>query len=180
MKKTNLELRVLIQKSAQDDTESCRQLYELVVDKVYAYIHHRTNAEEVAVDLTQDTLSDLFTALRNFSYQSDAQFYAFVFVITKRMLAKHYNSINSDKTPETISETDVIADPINPTTRKEDGHDVRLAIEALDEVAREIVVLRHWSQYSFGEIASLLEMNENAVRVRHHRALTTLAANLNT
>ena len=58
-------------------------------------------------------------------------------------------------------------------------HSVHRALEQLDECSREIVVLHHWSRYTFAEIAAIINMNESAVRVRHHRARATLASVLN-
>jgi RNA polymerase sigma factor (sigma-70 family) len=48
------------------------------------------------------------------------------------------------------------------------------ALKQLDECSREIVVLHHWSRYTFGEIATIVDMTEEAVRVRHHRAKAVL------
>ena len=44
----------------------------------------------------------------------------------------------------------------------------------LSERDREVLVLRHLEQASVKEIASLLQISEAAVKVRHLRALTRL------
>jgi RNA polymerase sigma factor (sigma-70 family) len=71
--------------------------------------------------------------------------------------------------------TDIDLDTVAART---EGHDTRLdvvtALDTLDEHTREIVVLHHFSGYSFVEIAPIMRMTESAVRVRHHRALKSL------
>lgn len=179
MEQKEHDMRVLIEKSAQSDAESCKKLYTHLIDKVYPYVRHRTDTEEQAVDLTQDVFIDLFVSLPNFTYQSQTRFYAYVFVIVKRKLAKHYaeSSTRQLKTQIEFDENTIAFDTDTPT-RLEHAHDVERALSSLDTVAREIVVLRHWSRHSFVEIAAFMDMTESAVRVRHHRALQSLATKL--
>ena len=177
MEPSDHDIQVLIKNSAKGDAESCRQLYEHLVDKVYAYVRYRTAVEEQAVDLTQDVFIDLFPALEKFTYQSRGQFYSFVFVITRRKLARHY----ADKAKRDTVVFDEAITPVSGLDNREGGVDrldISAALSHLDEDSREIVVLRHWSRHTFGEIASLKDMTESAVRVRHHRALKVLANTL--
>jgi RNA polymerase sigma-70 factor (ECF subfamily) len=102
-----------------------------------------------------------------------------VFVITRRKLARYYNEaekhggvsglieFNEDTMSEASTET--------PADLR---LDVAQALDTLEETTREILVLHHFSRYTFGEIALLLDMTESAVRVRHHRAVQTLAEHL--
>lgn len=179
MEPSDHDMRVLITKSTQGDVEACKQLYEHLIDKVHPFVRSRTTTNEQAMDITQDVFIDLFPSLTNFVYQTRGQFYAFVFVITRRKLARHYDETTKRKERE-ASEFDEAQLPA--ADRGEvgyaDRHDVMAALQQLDEDAREIVELRHWSRYSFGEIALLKDMTESAVRVRHHRALKTLADTL--
>ncbi len=174
MEQTDHELRELIIESAKGDTESCKKLYESLADRVFAYVRFRTSTKEQALDLTQDIFIDLFATLSHFTYQSRAQFYSYVFVIARRKLARHYadserrgTRVMGEFDEETMSPTQV-------GTPTETESDVARALATLDDATREIVVLHHWSRYTFGEIGTLLNMTESAVRVRHHRALTRL------
>jgi RNA polymerase sigma-70 factor, ECF subfamily len=166
----------LVQKSASGDAGSFKELYEHLLDKVFAYVRYRTHTEEDATDLTQEVFVDLYKALPAFTYSSKEQFYGFVFTITKRKLAKHYankhtqalkntSEFDEDRYVETASDVHMSAD-------------IAHALTALDGITRDIVVLHHWSRYTFPEIATLIGMTESAVRVRHHRALKTLSASL--
>lgn len=170
------DISELVHKSAVGNAEAFRALYEHLIDKVFAYVRYRTNTEDDAIDLTQEVFVDLYKALPTCTYASKEQFYGFVFTITKRKLAKHYANKHT-QAAKNMSEFDeeryLASDNDTETT-----HDVTNALATLDDLTREIIVLHHWSRYTFPEIATLIDMTESAVRVRHHRALKTLSASL--
>lgn len=169
-------VHALIRSAKNNDDRASRELYEHLIDRVYAYVRYRTGSDTEATDLTQDIFIDLFKSLSGFTYQSDAQFYSFVFTITKRKLAKHYAGKNTEAA---LARVDV--DPETLTAAAADtetGDALDRALATLDGDVREIVVLHHWSRYSFAEIATLIDSTEGAVRTRHHRALKQLAATL--
>ena len=53
---------------------------------------------------------------------------------------------------------------------------VRLALAALPERDREVLVLRHLEQLSVAETAQVLGASQGAVKVRHLRALERIRA----
>ena len=170
------DISELVKQSASGDVAAFRGVYEHLIDKVFGYVRYRTNREEDATDLTQEVFVDLYKALPTFTYSSKEQFYSFVFTITKRKLAKYYASkhVIAAKHTSEFDEHTYVA----PTDNLELTKDIASALANLDEVAKDIVVLHHWSRYTFPEIATLINMTESAVRVRHHRALKTLSASL--
>lgn len=178
MEQVDHTIQTLITKSANGDTESCKKLYEHLVDKVFPYVRSRTSTQENATDITQDVFIDFFSTLPNFTYQSKAQLYAYVFVITKRKLARLYEHARTHGENTKTSFDEEIMSPHTEDASTSSTYDVAQALSHLDEETREIVVLHHWSRYTFREIAELLGMTESAVRVRHHRALPTLATYL--
>ena len=60
--------------------------------------------------------------------------------------------------------------------KSEESGWVRMAMELLDQVDREVLVLRQWEQRSFPEIAEQLGLTESGARMRCTRALGKLAA----
>jgi RNA polymerase sigma-70 factor (ECF subfamily) len=140
---------------------------------VFPFVRSRTGTKEEALDVTQDVFIDFFEALPRFTFQSAAQLYAYVFVIAKRKLAKHYSASSRTKGQEEFDE-----EFMSPSEKPQDDavvrHSLTQALKTLDERTHEIVILHHWSRYTFGEIAHMLDMTESAVRVAHHRALRQL------
>jgi len=175
MDQSKQDLHTLIIGAKAGDQDCAKQLYEHLVDRIFTYVSSRTSSRDNAVDITQDVLSDLFAGLPRFSYVSDAAFYSFVFTITKRKLAKQYQA-DSEKSSDTKEDNlkDVIADTKSDPIKQSLSLDVKSALSTLSEIDRDIVVLHHWSRYSFGEIAQLVSLQEATVRVRHHRACKRL------
>ena len=166
-------LRSLLAEDTRGTAESFRQLYALVQPKVFSYVHYRTTTREQAIDLTQDILLELHQSLATFVYHSDAEFYGFVFTITRRTLARHYANKH---TQASLWQSDVeIDETISTADLSELELSVRQALEQLSTEDRDIIVLHHWSRYTFAEIGTMVNMAEGAVRTRHHRAQAKLA-----
>ena len=163
-------LEHLVQGSVAGDTEAFRVLAVRLDAKIFGYVRSRASSRDEALDLTADILVDVWRALRSFRYESDPAFYRFVYTIAKRHL---YRSWRKEKL---LSLEDVASEP--SVTPAYENASVSVAVEKLPRSDRDIVVLRHWSGFSFKEIGDQLGMNETAIRVRHHRALTKLRASL--
>lgn len=158
-----------VQAATGGDARAFETLYTTLVDRVFAYVVARTNSREDAYEVTQDSFVELYRALPKFTYTTDAGFYAYLFTIVKRQLARYYHA--KQKEPRSAVDPDAIG-----ITREHERDDaVAYALTTLDERTREIVELHHWSRFTFGEIAEMLGMTESAVRVRHHRALGSLS-----
>ncbi len=178
MEHTPHDMRTLIEKSARGDVGSSKELYEQLVDKVYAFVRARSGSDEHATDITQDIFIDFFTTLSRFTYRSDAQLYAYVFVITRRKLVRYYKESTRRNTKMQEEFNEETMSPTHSGVSPELTRDIRQALESLDHITREIVILHHFSRYTFSEIALLVGKTESAVRVRHHRALAQLATHL--
>ena len=166
------DLEVTLEAIRNGSSEQFRTIYEGLIDHVYPYVRYRTNTEDQALDLTQEVFIDLYQALRTFTYHTSSQFYSFVFVIVKRKLAKHYANQNLKQPTVEFDESVTAA----PTQDNETTDLVHRELAKLDDMTREIIILHHWSRYTFSEIAAVLDLTESAVRVRHHRALKVLSA----
>jgi RNA polymerase sigma-70 factor (ECF subfamily) len=130
----------------------------------------------VAEDLAQDVFVSLYQALPSFTYRSRAEFYAFVFTIVRRTLARHYGDKH---TKAHYLRADIDGDLIPEERTEAEQSDIERALNTLPPLTREVVILHHWSGYTFAEIGVLLNLTESAARVRHHRALETMRTYFN-
>jgi RNA polymerase sigma-70 factor (ECF subfamily) len=167
--------QTLVEKSARGDADAFKALYVKLVDRVFGYLAGRTD-RTAATDLAQDSFVELYKALPSFTYRSEFEFHAFVFVIVKRTLARHYENKHTKAARYTESLDERVL--TSPDTDRLERLSLMQALDVLDEITREIIVLHHWSRYTFPEIATLTDMTESAVRTRHHRALAILKAQL--
>jgi RNA polymerase sigma-70 factor (ECF subfamily) len=169
---TEQTLKNLVESCQLDPKRHFQDIYNTLIDKVYSYIRTRTSNQEDALDLTQEVFIDLYQSLSKFIYKSDGEFYSFIYTISKRKLAKYYG-----KRKEEVYPLEEILDSIAEENSTKDP-DLNSALEKLDPETREIIILHHWSRYTFKEIADMLSLTESAARVRHHRALDTLLNSL--
>ncbi len=68
--------------------------------------------------------------------------------------------------------------PSSMVDRREDSARVRKAIDSMDEMDREVLVLRHFDEMSNIDIAELLGISQEAARNRYLWALTRLREKL--
>jgi RNA polymerase sigma-70 factor, ECF subfamily len=165
------ELRSLTSGAKEKDANSARLLYEHLVEKVFPFVRGRVGTQEDALDITQDVFVDFFKQIDHFTYQTPAHLYAYVFVIARRKLARHYATAKTVAVHE-LPDEDQLASPYVESGETRTA--LALALERLEPKAREIIELHHFSRFTFGEIALMLGEGESAVRVAHHRALAKL------
>ncbi len=158
--------------AAAGDNAAFRRLYDHLEPRVFAYVASRTPRHEIAVDITQDIFIALHQSLHTFRFTTVPQFYAFVFVIVRRSLSAFYRNKHTQQAKQNIP---LLDDELPDVQVDGDAENVvEIALRSLDTTTRDIIVLHHWSRYTFGEIAVMLKMKESAVRTRHHRGIKRL------
>lgn len=124
-----------------------------------------------AEDLVQETL---LRAYRGFDrYTPGTNIRAWLFTILHRVRADVYR--RSGRSPDTVElNHDGPAVPPPQDRLAQGGEDVVRALEALPEIFRSAVVLRDVEEFSYGEIASILEVPIGTVMSRIHRGRSLL------
>ncbi len=166
-------LEKMLKQSSLGDKDAFRAVFEHTQKELFAFIRSRTAAREDAFDLIQETLVDLWMALKNgnFTYSSDSEFRGFLYTIARKKIARYYRFRRVTISLENLD--DILLDE---SDNYEPGEKTLLmeALNKLNKEDQEVVRLKHFSGLSFKEIAELLKREESAVRVRHHRALGKL------
>jgi len=161
-------MNILIEAAQDGSREAFEGIFNNLSNKLFAFASVRTSSRDDALDVVQETFIDLWKAIPGFSYQSDEQFYGFVFKIARRKLYKYYKdkkcTVPLDET------TDVGYEEMNPR----DFRYMLRELGGLSEKYRELIHLRYWSGMSFSEIAQILDVREGTAKVWHHRAIKKL------
>ena len=123
------------------------------------------NAEELA----QETFFALLRARDH--YEPRALFRTYLYAISFKILRAHRRKAAFRAT--FLGHGNPVWD-LSKRDATESGLWVRRAVEKLDPLDREIVMLREFEQLSYAEIADLLELRLNTVRSRLFRARTAL------
>ena len=135
---------------------------------LYGYFRRRLDRRERAEDLTQETF---LAVIRNVSrYQPRALVRTYLYGIAMNLLSAERRRHTFDH-PAGGAEPSTSGSP-------DEALWVREALAKLDEVEREILMLREYEQLSYMEIADLLRLPVNTVRSRLFRARTALKSRL--
>jgi len=162
-----MNLETLIAKAAEDEA-SFKLLYDTTVKKIFRYFMARTGSRDTSIDLTQDVYIALYKGLSRFEYQSDEQFFGYLFTIAKRTHIRNWHSIKD--TVPLLEEYDLE----DVREEKEDYRKLLSEVEKLKDKQKMVIKLRYFSDLNFKDIASALSISENYAKVLHNRAIQSL------
>jgi RNA polymerase sigma-70 factor (ECF subfamily) len=154
---------------SKGSAESFNELFLRYKQPIYGFFCRRTADPHHAEELSQETFLVLLRAASR--YEPRALFRTYLYAIAFKILRAHRRKAAFRATffghPSTI-----------PDPAKQDATEsalwVRRAVEKLDRIDREILLLREFEQLSYAEIADLLQLPINTVRSRLFRARTAL------
>ncbi len=171
-----------------DDKAAWEYLYEQYGKKFYSYCLQKWQLnEDDAWDVVYQTLETLVMKLAAYTFDSQAQFDSFLYTVLINFLRQQYRSKKAKEVSDTVyvdfeAESGLhsgLANYLNSTAVyrfiSSDGVKsaelVRLsqALDNLEPIDKDLLLLRA-QNYSYEEIAGLLNIDNNQLKVRHHRA----------
>ncbi len=151
-------------------------------NRVYTYILLLVKNEQLAEDIFQDTFIKVIHSLKEGKYKDTGRFVAWVIRIAHNLVIDHFRKekqistisndrcdldiFNNKKLTDKNIEDDLISDQICEY--------LRILVERLPEDQREVVLLRHYGDLSFKEIASQTNVSINTALGRMRYALINL------
>ena len=154
---------------SKGSADSFGELFARYKQPIFGFFRRRVFESAHAEELTQETFLALFRAAGR--YQPRALFRTYLYAIGFKIL-RAYRRKAAFRVTFFGQRTSV------PEPGKQDATEsalwVRRAVEKLDPIEREILLLREFEQLSYAEIADLLELPLNTVRSRLFRARIAL------
>ena len=142
--------------------EAFDELFARYRQQVYGYFRRRLANRERAEDLTQETFLAVIRGPER--YQPRQLVRTYLYGIAIKLLAAEWRK---------LARADVPVDPVfDPRT--DETLWVRQALDRLEPIEREILMLREYEQLSYAEIAGLLRLPLNTVRTRLFRSRMAL------
>jgi len=151
-------------------------------NKVFSYINLYIRDQALAEDIFQDTFLKVIQSVKAGKYSDNGRFLSWVMRIAHNLIIDNYRRVkqlnvvsndscetdlfNSSKLSDTNIEDDYI--------RKQIKKDIRSMIGSLPEDQREVVILRHYADMSFKEIADITGVSINTALGRMRYALINL------
>ena len=135
-------------------------------------------------DLTQEAFARVFA--RRKDYHPSGKFSTWLWRIAlnlcydelRRLKRRGEEPLDGEDAPaldEAQSWIAPIAAPDEVLMAREQGESVRLAMQRLPEVYRSVLILRHYEDLKFREIAEVLELPEGTVKSRMAEGLTQMS-----
>jgi RNA polymerase sigma-70 factor (ECF subfamily) len=154
---------------SKGSAESFNELFLRYKQPIYGFFRRRTANPHHAEELSQETFLVLLRAANR--YEPRALFRTYLYAIAFKILRAHRRKAAFRAT--FFGQPKSLPDPAKQDVT-ESALWVRRAVEKLDRIDREILLLREFEQLSYAEISDLLQLPLNTVRSRLFRARTAL------
>jgi RNA polymerase sigma-70 factor (ECF subfamily) len=162
----------LLRQSRRGDDEAFRALYMRYRQPLFRFAWRMTGSVETAEDLTHDCFVGLF---RGGFDEKRAALRTYLYASVRNLARKRWrDSGNEDLTDAGDFSEAAGNGPLEMLLLVETAEAVRLAVEALPVLQREVVVLFEFEDLPLDEIARIVGAETGAVKSRLHRARQAL------
>lgn len=181
MRKPIISDEDLIIQYVSGDESSLRILINRHQQKLFSFIYLLVKDKALAEDVFQDTFVKVINTLKRGQYAEQGKFLPWVMRISRNLVIDHYRKVQ--KMPA-VTDPDgfdiftvikIAEENREDQMMKEQTHDqLRKLIQQLPEEQKEVLILRHYADLSFKEIADLTDVSINTALGRMRYALTNL------
>ena len=177
----NLSDRALIRRYRSGDHASVEFLIKRYQDRVFSTLYYMVKNRELAEDLFQETFIKVVRTLKSDRYNEEGKFSQWVMRIAYNLCIDYFRKQKrAIKTAE--ADTSEMVNYLKSHHENADDRimkkqvcdEVRELIETLPPEQKEVVILRHYADLSFKEIAELTNVSINTALGRMRYALNNL------
>lgn len=172
----------LINRYLSGNEASLEQLIYRHKNKVFSYILMVVKNKQHADDIFQDTFIKVIHTLKSGSYKEEGKFIQWVMRIAHNLVIDHFRrgrriplveSVNGEG--NVLDNLRIYDDSIEDRMINEQIHnDVRALIDFLPPEQRDVLVMRHYADMSFKDIAEQTDVSINTALGRMRYALINL------
>ena len=149
--------------------------------RIYTSIYLLVKDKDLANDLFQDTFIKVINTLRSGNYQEEGKFLPWVLRIAHNLVIDYFRKekrmpMVHDTEDDSVFRAMKIDDENieDQIIRKQIHKEVRLLIDELPDDQREVVMMRHYANMSFKEIADIMGCSVNTALGRMRYALLNM------
>ena len=173
------DVRALVERAKQGDRDAFEDLYLLHFDRIYSYLHMSVGNRHDADDLTTQTFMKMLESIKRFRWQS-APFSAWLFRIAHNLAMDHFRASRRWQPEEEVAEPrDEIEPSAEAAAMQSIGRQSMLElIEKLSHEQQQVLTLKFVFNFQNGDVATILDKSEGAIKSLQHRALVSLQKQL--
>jgi RNA polymerase sigma factor (sigma-70 family) len=177
----NLSEQELIQLYLKGNTDALSCLISRYKDKIYTSIYLLVKDKYLAEDIFQEVFIRIIDSLKGKGYSNEGKFLPWALRISHNLCVDHFRKVKRTPKITTSDDRDIFevlnfSEP-NAETRliQSQRHEkVRKMIDLLPEDQREVIILRHYGDLSFKEIASITKCSTNTALGRMRYGLINM------
>ncbi|MFV0346092.1 MAG: sigma-70 family RNA polymerase sigma factor [Bacteroidales bacterium] len=172
----------LISRYVAGDNSAIELLINRHKTRIFTYLMMVLKNRDLAEDIFQETFIKVIKSLKRGKYQDNGKFVSWVIRIAHNLVIDHYRKL---KFMNTLSNDDSEIDIFNSSKFSDDNvedilieeqitSDVKALVDRLPEDQREVVIMRHYLDMSFKEIAAATNVSINTALGRMRYAIINL------
>lgn len=177
----NLNDSDLVRLYINGDESALSTLIKRHKNKIYNFIYSKIGDEVLTEDVFQDTFIKVINTLKRGKYNEEGKFLSWVMRIAHNLVIDHFRKENRIPKYDNNGELDIFLlikdEELNiekKLIKSQIEDDVRLLIEELPAEQKEVLILRHYRDLSFKEIAENTGVSINTALGRMRYALINL------
>ncbi|MDN5204403.1 RNA polymerase sigma factor [Fulvivirgaceae bacterium BMA10] len=181
MKKYSVSDSKLISLYKNGNEEAFEQLVDRHKSKIFTAIYLIVKDNYIAEDLLQETLIKVVNTIKCGKYNEEGKFLPWVMRIAHNLSidyfrkAKRYPTIIMENGSNVFNNLEFSEDSIESLQIKKDTHKkLKTLIKELPTAQKEVLIMRHYMQMSFQEIADATDVSINTALGRMRYALINL------
>ena len=171
----------LIQSFVSGNTNALEVLVLRYKDKLYTSILFLVKDKYLAEDIFQDVFIRVIDTVRGGRYTEEGKFLPWAMRIAHNLCVDHFRKVKRTPTIKTGDNNDIF-EVLNFTEesaedkliKKQSHNRVKDMLDLLPEDQREVIILRHYADLSFKEIAELTDCSINTALGRMRYGLINL------
>jgi RNA polymerase sigma factor (sigma-70 family) len=176
----------LIASFQQGNTRAFDTLIDRYQEKIYNTILFMVKDSYLAEDLIQDIFIKIIDNIKQKKYAEEGKFLPWALRISHNFCIDHFRKVKRTPTIKTSDDQDIFevikfsdhaAD--YKMTRSQTHKNIQELVDLLSEEQREIIVLRHYANLSFKEIAQMTNCSINTALGRMRYGLINLRKMMN-
>lgn len=177
----NLNEQELIERYLDGDSNAFSFLVNRHKAKIFTSIYMLVKDEYLAEDIFQEVFIRIIESLKRGAYVENGKFLSWAVRIAHNMCMDHFRKVKRTPTIKTTDDCDIFeqyqfAEPAKDIRmiETERNNSIKKAIDKLPEDQREMIILRHFANLSFREIAQLSNISINTALGRMRYALINI------
>lgn len=155
------------------NTDQFLKIYSELIDGVFRFCFFRTSDREVSLDITQEVFTKIWEYLSKGGIMENTK--AFVYSTANRKIIDWYRTKKPFISLDELSESGFdFHFEDKEIWLQVDAERALLKLKDLEDIYKEVLLLRFIEELSVKEIADILNESENNISVRIHRGLEKL------